>query len=75
MVRALGLLLGMAPSLVLAHPGHGETDPGSIAHFAFEPLHAVPVALLLIAVVASSLVLWRRMRAQAAAPARKNSPR
>lgn len=34
---------------VWAHPGHGSTDPAGPAHYVLEPLHALPVLLLVLA--------------------------
>lgn len=42
-----------------AHPGHGVTDPSSVAHYVLEPLHVAPV---LIVAAAAALVLWLRRR-------------
>lgn len=36
---------------VLAHPGHGVTDPETPAHYVLEPVHAIPVLLLVAACV------------------------
>lgn len=30
---------------LLAHPGHGHTDPTSWVHYLTEPVHVVPFAL------------------------------
>jgi hypothetical protein len=30
---------------LLAHPGHGHTDPGSLTHYLTEPIHVIPLAL------------------------------
>jgi hypothetical protein len=32
-----------------AHPGHGMTDPETPAHYVIEPVHAVPVLILIAA--------------------------
>jgi hypothetical protein len=36
---------------LLAHPGHGHTDPESWTHYLTEPIHVVPLALAASAVV------------------------
>ena len=44
------LLTGLVvPSSVWAHAGHGVTPADSAAHYILEPLHFVPVALLVVA--------------------------
>ncbi|MFV0446035.1 MAG: hypothetical protein ACK5Q5_20860 [Planctomycetaceae bacterium] len=51
------------PSTVLAHPGHGETAPDSLTHYAFEPVHLLPVVTLLaVAMVAWAVRHWKRNR-------------
>ena len=62
------LLLGLAGSLFAAqpawsHPGHGTTDPDSIAHVA-EPVHAGPIAGVVIAAAVASAVTWKLARKQ-----------
>jgi hypothetical protein len=44
-----------------AHPGHGVTDPDTPAHYVVEPLHAIPV-LVLIGGVALALYRIRSSR-------------
>lgn len=56
-----------------AHPGHGTTDPASVAHQVVEPVHALPWMLLagvLITLVGTGLMLWRNRRQHARAVAR-----
>lgn len=56
------LLLG-AGSLVRAHPGHGTTPPESVRHYVLEPVHGLPLLVLVGAVVAVSLAYeWQRKR-------------
>ena len=43
------------------HPGHGTTDPDSIAHVA-EPIHAGPIVATVIAGVVASVVGWKVAR-------------
>jgi hypothetical protein len=54
---ALGTLLGGlgAGSAAGAHPGHGLVPDGFL-HWATEPLHAAPLALLVLAIG----LAWRR---------------
>ncbi len=57
---ALVLLDG---ALVSAHPGHGTTPPESVRHYVLEPVHGLPLLLLVGAVVAVSLAYqWQRKR-------------
>ncbi len=60
-----------AASPVLAHPGHGVTEGDSAAHYLFEPLHAAPVVLVLMAGLAAGVWLKRRRNALAREYARK----
>jgi hypothetical protein len=46
-----------------AHPGHGVTPPDSPAHYVLEPLHALPVLLIVLAIVGVRVVSRRRARA------------
>ena len=39
-----------------AHPGHGVTDPDTPAHYVIEPVHVLPVLIL---IAASALVAYR----------------
>lgn len=43
------------------HPGHGTTDPDSIAHVA-EPVHAGPIVGLVVAAAVASAVTWKMAR-------------
>jgi hypothetical protein len=63
---ALGTLLGAlgAASAAGAHPGHGVAPDGFL-HWATEPVHAAPLALLVLTVG----LAWRR-RARARLPRR-----
>lgn len=45
---------------VWAHPGHGMTDPEGPVHYVLEPLHALPVLLVVLAIGAVWGVLRRR---------------
>jgi hypothetical protein len=38
---------------LLAHPGHGHTDPESWTHYFTEPVHVIPLALAVGAAVAT----------------------
>lgn len=54
-----------APSLVQAHPGHGVTDPRTPSHYAIEPVHVVPVVVVVAALVIAMLTIylvWRGRR-------------
>ena len=58
-----GITLALAPLTGPAwgHPGHGTTDPDSIAHVA-EPVHAGPVVATVIAACVASAVGWKLAR-------------
>ncbi len=63
-----------ATGSALAHPGHGTTDPGSLLHYLTEPVHVLPVALVVgIGICAGQI--WRAMHRQNHAPTetRKNT--
>lgn len=46
-----------------AHPGHGATPPDSLRHYVLEPVHGLPLLLLVAAVVAvTGLHHWQRKR-------------
>jgi hypothetical protein len=48
---------------LLAHAGHGATDPASVGHYALEPVHSLPVLALAAALVALlAYTRWRRSR-------------
>ncbi len=50
----IGLLIGVTPGVLHAHPGHGVSDASSWLHYISEPVHA---ALLLgLALLAFPLV-------------------
>ncbi len=44
--------LSLLPLLVVAHPGHGETDGFSIIHYFSEPMHAIATAGALVVMFA-----------------------
>ncbi len=60
----LAALLALVPTTVLAHPGHGHTDPASWRHYVTEPVHlAALAATAAVAIVAG--VIWRaRLRSR-----------
>lgn len=43
-----------------AHPGHGTTEPQSVEHYAFEPIHAAPWVVLVAAIGVLAYRLWRQ---------------
>jgi hypothetical protein len=76
------LLAATASRVALAHPGHGVTDPDSVAHQVVEPVHAVPWMLLVgisVALIVTGSLLWKQQRhrchAVAAASDRRRSTR
>jgi hypothetical protein len=48
-------------STLVAHPGHGTTAPDTVEHYVFEPVHAIPVVVL-VAAIAVGVVVRRRRR-------------
>ena len=64
----LAAVCTLVPATAFAHPGHGHTDPDSLAHYLTEPVHAIPLALaaaFVIIAVAGWRIRARRMREQA----------
>ncbi len=57
------LSLLCTPAALLAHGGHGTFSGHELAHYLTSPAHAIPVAAVLVLVVA---YLIRRARRQAA---------
>lgn len=59
MTLRLASLLMLAPTVALAHPGHGTTEPESWTHYLTDPVHATMLggAVLGAIVVART---WRR---------------
>lgn len=59
------LILAVSSSVALAHPGHGVTDPDSVAHQIVEPVHAVPWLLLIgigLTLGAMAGLWWKQLR-------------
>ncbi len=54
----MGLLAGMAPGVLHAHPGHGVSEGSSWLHYVDEPIHVV---LLLGAALLAVPVLRRAL--------------
>jgi hypothetical protein len=61
----------LAPGLAIAHPGHGTTAPESVQHYVLEPVHAVPVVILLVAIGG----LWVWLRAKKSKAAEQRAPK
>jgi hypothetical protein len=53
------LLLVGWPATALAHPGHGGTEPTSLVHYVVEPAHAIPIGLVIAAIVVAGFVFRR----------------
>lgn len=49
--RLMAGVVAAAPATLLAHPGHGTTPPETVQHYAFEPVHALPVLVVAAAIV------------------------
>lgn len=63
----LAAFLSLSAGVASAHPGHGVTDPEGPAHYFIEPLHALPVLFVALAIG----VVWRASRVQRRATARR----
>lgn len=62
--KQLGSIVGsgvvfLTTGLAGAHPGHGETDAAAPAHYVVEPVHSLPVLIL----VGALAVVWLCSRA------------
>jgi putative copper export protein len=57
----LALVACLLPAPALAHPGHGQTDPGGWRHYLTEPQHVLSLAGA-IAVLAVAWFAYRRVR-------------
>ena len=51
-IAAFVLVMMVMPFIVLAHPGHGDTDGYTIIHYFTEPVHAITTFTILISSVA-----------------------
>ena len=65
--RRLALILVVvlsSPLAVWAHPGHGTGDSDAATHYVTEPVHALPIGLVLSIIVAAialtALAMTRR---------------
>ena len=56
-----GILAALSAYPAWGHPGHGTTDPDSIAHVA-EPVHAGPIVATVIAACVASAASWKLAR-------------
>ncbi len=54
----LFILSAIAPAIVVAHPGHGETGGYTIIHYFVEPQHAI----VSIGLVALSVFLFNKFK-------------
>lgn len=54
-------LLTAGAQSVLAHPGHGTTEPTTVAHLA-EPVHMLPILLAVGATGLIGLLIFRQRR-------------
>lgn len=64
----------LATTPLLAHPGHGTTDPQTVTHYAVEPMHVLPwLAVLVITVLTITLAsrLHRHRTVDAASTSRQ----
>ena len=57
LIQTCSLVFALSlPSMVWAHPGHGEAGP---AHYVTEPVHAIPF-LVALAVITAAIIFGRR---------------
>jgi hypothetical protein len=63
-VLTCSLAVCAADAVARAHPGHGTTDPSSVTHYVLEPVHATPLVVIVLAVVAISLMSAQRRRSR-----------
>jgi hypothetical protein len=59
---ALSLMAFALPARLEAHPGHGVTDPDSLAHQALEWVHAGPWWIIAATAALAAAALWRAAR-------------
>ncbi|MEO6772589.1 MAG: hypothetical protein ABI467_06140 [Kofleriaceae bacterium] len=67
----------MWTSLASFHPGHGTTAPGTVLHYVVEPVHAIPLALAVAALLGAAGGLWwwlTRTTSSASSGARAKRP-
>lgn len=57
----MNLLVLAGYRCALAHPGHGTTEPTSVAHVA-EPVHLLPILFAVVAVSLISMLAYRQFR-------------
>ncbi len=62
LAAAAWLGLGLFNAAAQAHPGHGSFAPQSWTHYVFEPVHAIPLIILAVAAVMTTLAFYRRRR-------------
>jgi hypothetical protein len=55
----IAIATSLVPSIALAHPGHGSTDPDSWMHHATEPLHVALASAAIAVVIVGSAAWWR----------------
>lgn len=53
------IVLSAGSPAVLAHPGHGTTEPTSLTHVA-EPVHLLPIVLAVLAISLIGVLSYRR---------------
>lgn len=61
MTLRLAALLSFVPTVALAHPGHGTTEPQSWIHYLTEPGHVALLGGAAIGVVVLGRA-WRRIK-------------
>jgi hypothetical protein len=64
------LVVSIWPSLALAHPGHGHTEPDSWQHYLTEPEHLLALAAVVAAIAVAWLLVRRTRRAARATGSR-----
>jgi len=59
-MKAALTLIALLPFSAIAHDGHGISQAHSLMHYLTEPLHVIPVAV----VVAVAWAIWRLKKAR-----------
>jgi membrane protein DedA with SNARE-associated domain len=52
----------LLPVLIMAHPGHGDTDGYSIIHYLVEPIHAIATIGVVFAAIV--YIRWQRKKSR-----------
>jgi len=53
--------ISLFPAVAFGHAGHGATEASSPTHYLLEPIHAVPIVIAVLLVVAVGRGIWKRL--------------